>query len=128
MFVSINKLSYLVGRISFVFVCFIQFKCDFYMNILILSGGLLIKKIGFDPTLFNQNYPNHPVSSNLHRLFLILYVLLYTGCKEKYGKLANGLKIHKKTMKTPIKQDLSPDSLDYAIGCVFENKTNATSN
>ena len=43
---------------------------------------------------------------------------------------AKELKVHKKTVKTLIKQDLSPDltlPLDYAIWVVLENKTNATS-
>ena len=45
------------------------------------------------------------------------------------GKHANELKIHEKTMRTAIKQDLSPDlnSLDYAIWGVLENKTNGSS-
>ena len=45
-------------------------------------------------------------------------------------KHANELKVHKKeTVKTTIKQDLSPDliSPDYIIWGVLENKTNATS-
>ena len=43
-------------------------------------------------------------------------------------KHINELKVHKKTVRTAIKQDLSPDfnPLDYAI-CILENKTNATS-
>ena len=38
------------------------------------------------------------------------------------------LKVHEKTVRTAIKQDLSPDlnPLDYAIRSVLENKTNAT--
>ena len=44
-------------------------------------------------------------------------------------KHANELKVHKKTVRTAIKQDLSPDlnPLDYAIWGILENKTNATS-
>ena len=44
-------------------------------------------------------------------------------------KLANDLKVHKKTMKATIKQDLSPKiySLDDAMWGNLENKTNATS-
>ena len=44
-------------------------------------------------------------------------------------KHANELKVHKKTVKTAIEQDLSPDvnPLDYAICGLLENKTNATS-
>ena len=43
-------------------------------------------------------------------------------------KHANELKVHEKTMKTSIKQDLSPDfnPLDYAIWGVLENKTNTS--
>ena len=43
-------------------------------------------------------------------------------------KYANELKVHKKILRTAIKQDLSPDCnpLDYAMWCVLENKTNAT--
>ena len=43
-------------------------------------------------------------------------------------KHANKLEVHEKTVRTVIKQDLSPDlnSLDYAIWAVLENKTNAT--
>ena len=44
-------------------------------------------------------------------------------------KHANKLKVHEKTVRTAIKQDLSPDlkPLDYAIWVVLENKTNETS-
>ena len=44
-------------------------------------------------------------------------------------KHANDLKVHEKTVRTAIKQDLSPDhsTLDYALWSVLENKTNATS-
>ena len=44
-------------------------------------------------------------------------------------KLANELKVHQKTVKTAIKQDLNTDlnSLDYAMWGVLENKTNAIS-
>ena len=44
-------------------------------------------------------------------------------------KHANELKVHKKTVITTIKQDLSPDNnpLDYAIWGLLENNTNATS-
>ena len=44
-------------------------------------------------------------------------------------KHANELKVHEKTLRTAIKQDLSPDRnpLDYAIWSILENKTNATS-
>ena len=41
---------------------------------------------------------------------------------------ANELKVHEKTVRTTIKQDLSLDlnPLDYAIWSVLENKANAT--
>ena len=41
-------------------------------------------------------------------------------------KHANELKVHEKTMRTAIKQDLSPElkPLDYAMWGVLENKTN----
>ena len=41
-------------------------------------------------------------------------------------KYANELKVHEKTVKTAIKQDLSPDvnSLDYGIWDILENKCN----
>ena len=44
-------------------------------------------------------------------------------------KHANKLKVHEKTVRTAIKQDLSPDlnPLDYVIWGVLKNKTNATS-
>ena len=44
-------------------------------------------------------------------------------------KHTNESKVHEKTVRTAIKKDLSPDlnPLDYAIWCVLENKTNATS-
>ena len=42
-------------------------------------------------------------------------------------KHTNELKVYKETVRTAIKQDLSPDSLDYTIWGVLENKTNATS-
>ena len=44
-------------------------------------------------------------------------------------KHANEFKVHEKTVKTLIKQDLSPDinTLDYAILDVLENKINAGS-
>ena len=44
-------------------------------------------------------------------------------------KQANKLKVHKKTVRTVIKQDLSPDfnPLDYATWGILENKINATS-
>ena len=43
-------------------------------------------------------------------------------------KHINELKVHEKTVRTAIKQDLSPDHnpLDYATWGVLENKTNAT--
>ena len=39
------------------------------------------------------------------------------------------LKVHQKTVRTAIKQNLSPDlnPLDYPVWGVLENKTNATS-
>ena len=42
-------------------------------------------------------------------------------------KHANELKVHEKTVRTAITQDLSLNlnPLDYAIWSVFENKTNA---
>ena len=42
---------------------------------------------------------------------------------------ANDLKVHKKTVRTAIKRDLSPDRnpIDYAIWGVLENQTNTTS-
>ena len=44
-------------------------------------------------------------------------------------KLTNELKVHKKTVRIAIKQDLSPDinPLDYAIWDILENKINAAS-
>ena len=44
-------------------------------------------------------------------------------------KHANKLKVHEKTVRTAIKQNLSPDPnpFDYAIWVVLENKPNATS-
>ena len=44
-------------------------------------------------------------------------------------KHTNELKVHEKTVRTAIKQDLSPDlnPLDYAIWGILENKTNETS-
>ena len=43
-------------------------------------------------------------------------------------KLANELKVHEKTVRTAIRQDLNPDlNLDCAIWDVLENKTNVTS-
>ena len=44
------------------------------------------------------------------------------------NKCANKLKVHEKTVRTAIKQDLRPDlnSFDYAIWGILENKTNAT--
>ena len=44
-------------------------------------------------------------------------------------KYANKLKVHWETVKTTIKQDLSPDlnSLEYALYDVIESKTNTTS-
>ena len=44
-------------------------------------------------------------------------------------KYANEVKVHEKTVRTVIEQDLSPDlnSLDYALWGVLENKTNETS-
>ena len=44
-------------------------------------------------------------------------------------KHSNELKVHKKTVRTAIKQDLNPDlnPLNYTIWSIFENKTNATS-
>ena len=42
-------------------------------------------------------------------------------------KYVNELKVHKKIVRTAIKQDFSPDlkPLDYAIGGILENKRNA---
>ena len=44
-------------------------------------------------------------------------------------KHANELTVHEKTVRTAIKQDLSPDlkPLDYIIWGILENETNATS-
>ena len=44
-------------------------------------------------------------------------------------KHTNELKVYKKTVRTAIKQDLSPDHnpLDYAIWSILEIETNATS-
>ena len=44
-------------------------------------------------------------------------------------KQANELKVHKKTVRTAIKQDLSPDHnpLNYTIWGILEYKTNAIS-
>ena len=45
------------------------------------------------------------------------------------SKHANELKVHKKTVRTAIKQDLRPDfdPFDYAIWGVLENQTDTTS-
>ena len=56
-----------------------------------------------------------------------------TGIKKdptmSIRKHTNELKAHKKTVRTAVKQDLSPDlnHLDYTIWGILENKTNATS-
>ena len=44
-------------------------------------------------------------------------------------KHANELEVHEKTVRTAIKQDLSPDlkPLDYTIWGILENITNSTS-
>ena len=58
---------------------------------------------------------------------------LATGIKKgsttSIRKHVNELKVHEKTMRTAIKQDLSPDfnPLHYAIWGVLENKANVTS-
>ena len=41
------------------------------------------------------------------------------------GKSDNELKVHEKTVRTAIKQNLNQDI--YPLNCVLENKTNATS-
>ena len=52
-----------------------------------------------------------------------------TALAMSIRKHVNELKVHKRTLRTAIKQDLSPDfnPLDYAICGILENKTNATS-
>ena len=44
-------------------------------------------------------------------------------------KRANGLKVYEKTVRTAIKQNLSPDlnPLDYTIWGILENKSNTAS-
>ena len=60
-------------------------------------------------------------------------IALPTGIKKdptkSIRKHANELKVHKKIVRTAIKQDLSPilNPLDYVIWCILENKTNVTS-
>ena len=51
------------------------------------------------------------------------------GSTTSIRKYTNELKIHEKTVKTAIKQDLSPNlkPLDYAIWAILQNKTNVTS-
>ena len=63
----------------------------------------------------------------------VFFTVLATAVNEdptmSIRKYANELKVHEKTVRTTIKQDLSPDRnpLDYAIWGISENKTNATS-
>ena len=49
--------------------------------------------------------------------------------KMSIRKHANKLKFHEKSVRTAIKENLSPDlnPLDYTISGVLENQTNATS-
>ena len=88
-----------------------------------------------------QGYP--PISSTgctcyLHRCISHLTArpgrrsICYTfkkGLTTSIRKHANKLKVHKKTVRTVIKQDLSSDfnPPDYAMWSILENKTNATS-
>ena len=53
----------------------------------------------------------------------------YEGSPASIRKHTNELKVHDKTVKTAIKQDLSQslNLLDCAIWSVLENKTNAPS-
>ena len=61
--------------------------------------------------------------------FIALATVIKKDSTTSIRKYANELKVHKKTVKTAIEQDLKPDlnHFDYAIWDILENKTNATS-
>ena len=58
-----------------------------------------------------------------------LATVIKKGPTFSIRKHFNELKVHEKTVRTTVKQDLSSDlyPLDYATWGVLENKTNATS-
>ena len=59
---------------------------------------------------------------------LIALAMAFKDPTMSISKHANEFKVHKKTVRTSIEQDLRPDLnlLDYAIWGILENKTNAT--
>ncbi len=62
--------------------------------------------------------------------FLVALATVIKDPNTLIRKHVNDLKVYEKTVRTAIKQDLSPDlnPLDYTIGGgVLEKKTNATS-
>ena len=62
------------------------------------------------------------------RLFIVLATVIRKDPTTLIRKHADELKVHKKNVRTTIKQDLSPDlnPLENAICGFLENKTNAT--
>ena len=60
-------------------------------------------------------------------LFTALAMPIKKNPTTSIRKYANELKVHEKTVRTAIKQDLSQNLLDYVIWDVLKNEINATS-
>ena len=65
----------------------------------------------------------------LERVLIDLATAVKKDLTTSIRELATDLKVHEKTVRRAIKQDLSPDlnPLDYATWGILENKTNANS-
>ena len=64
----------------------------------------------------------------IKQVYLTVLATVIKDTTTSIRKYTNELKFHEKTVRTAIKQDLSPDlnSPDYALWGILENKTNAT--
>ena len=95
-----------------------------------------------ESVIFNQPFKReNSAHTHTHTHTYIYVCVCVCVCAENVKKVmkkdpaasirkhANDLKVHEKTVRTTIKQDLSQDinPLDYAICCVLENKTNVSS-
>ena len=106
-------------------------KAETKPKFLCLSTQYKAKKKNF--FLQKKNFFNKKESGGLNKKqkegFLTALPTAFKDPTTSIRKKAHELKVLKKTVRTAIKQDLSPDlnPLDYATWGILENKTNATS-
>ena len=87
------------------------------------------KKLFTEKELFKENGERRIKQKEKEGSLTGLVMAIRKDPTTSIGKHVNELKVHKKNVRTAIKQDLRPDHnlLNYVIWDVLKNKTKATS-